>query len=192
MNKNRIEAFSDGVFAIILTIMVLELKIPQGDDLSALRPLGPLLFSYTLSFVFVATYWVNHHHTFQVIEKVEGKTLWLNLHLLFWLTLVPFGTEWLTESHFSLFPMVFYGLIMLAAGIAYYFLIHNLARLHGPKSHLAQAVGEDIKGKLSTAIYVAAIPLAFIHPLIAYALYVVVVLIWLVPDPRIEKRLSQK
>jgi uncharacterized membrane protein len=192
MNKNRIEAFSDGVFAIILTIMVLELKRPQTGELESLRPLGAVLFSYLLSFIFVATYWVNHHHMFQAISRVEGKTLWHNLHLLFWLTLFPFGTGWLTDSHFATLPVVFYGLLLLAASIAYYFLAHSLAVLHGPKSSLAQALGSDIKGKLSTGIYAVAILLAFINPWIAYSLYIFVALMWLVPDSRIEKKLSNK
>ncbi len=190
MNKDRVEAFSDGVFAIIVTIMVLELKRPLGVDLDALRPLAPVLFGYLLSFIFVATYWVNHHHMFQVVERVKGATLWQNLHLLFWLSLIPFATAWLTESHFSTIPVVFYGMLLLAASIAYFLLARSLASLHGPQSRLAQALGEDVKGKLSTGIYLVAIPLAFVDPWIAYALYVVVAVIWLVPDSRIEKKLT--
>ena len=191
MNKGRIEAFSDGVFAIIITIMVLDLKAPLGGDLAALRPLGILLFSYLLSFIFVATYWVNHHHMFQVVQRIEGKTLWHNLHLLFWLSLIPFATNWLTDSHFGTLPVLFYGVILLAAAIAYYLLAHSLANLHGADSHLAQALGADVKGKVSAALYAAAIPLVLVSPWISYAIYVLVALMWLVPDSRIEKRLKR-
>ncbi len=192
MNKGRIEAFSDGVFAIIVTIMILDLKHPQGEDLAALRPLWAGLFSYLLSFLLVGIYWVNHHHMFQAVEQVQGKTLWHNLHLLFWLTLIPFGTGWLTEGHFGLFPMLFYGVLLLGAGVAYFFLARSLAHLHGRDSRLAQALGEDVKGKISTGTYVAALPLAFVNPWISYTLYVLVALMWLVPDPRFEKRLKRK
>jgi uncharacterized membrane protein len=192
VNKNRIEAFSDGVFAIIVTIMVLELKRPEGVDPAALHALGVRLFSYLLSFVFVAIYWVNHHHMFQTVEQIEGKTLWHNLHLLFWLTLVPFGTAWLTAGDFGLFPVLFYGLVLLGAALAYFFLARSLAQLHGPRSRLAQALGEDFKGKLSAGVYVVALPLAFVNPWIPYGLYILVALIWLVPDSRFEKKLKEK
>jgi uncharacterized membrane protein len=190
MNKGRTEAFSDGVFAILITIMVLELKVPQGDDLTALKPLSMVLFSYLLSFVFIGTYWVNHHHMFQALERVQGRTLWLNLHLLFWLSLIPFATGWLTASQFSTLPVAFYGFLLLAASIAYGFLARSLVILHGPKSHLALALGSDLKGKLSTLAYLIALPLAFVNPWFAYGLYILVALIWFVPDSRIEKMIS--
>jgi uncharacterized membrane protein len=189
MTKGRLEAFSDGVFAIILTIMVLELKLPAGEGWDALLPLLHTLFSYLLSFVFVSIYWVNHHHMLQAVQKVSGRVLWMNLHLLFWLTLVPFGTAWLGESHVTLKPVLFYGAILLGAAIAYYLLAHSLAVLHGPKSAIARAIGSDFKGKLSAGIYVLALPLAFLHPWISYGLFVGVALMWLVPDPRMERAL---
>jgi uncharacterized membrane protein len=192
MNKSRIEAFSDGVFAIIVTIMVLDLKHPQGEDWGALQPLGVRLFSYLLSFLFVAIYWVNHHHMFQAVEQIEGKTLWHNLHLLFWLTLIPFGTGWLTESQFGLLPIIFYGVLLLGAALAYFFLARSLSHLHGPESSLAQALGEDVKGKLSTVVYLLALPLALVNRWIAYGLYVLVAMVWLVPDSRFEKKLKGK
>jgi uncharacterized membrane protein len=186
------EAFSDGVLAIILTIMVLELHLPQGSGWDALAPLAPLLLSYALSFTFVAIYWVNHHHMFHLVQKVDGWSLWLNLHLLFWLSLTPFGTGWLAESHFATLPVAAYGFILLMAGIAYFFLATHLARLHGPQSELAKALGKDVKGKVSVLIYMAALPVAFYSAWLAYGLYVAVALIWFVPDTRIEKRLSRR
>jgi uncharacterized membrane protein len=190
MDKNRIEAFSDGVFAIILTIMVLELKVPQGADLDALRPLSAVLLSYLLSFVFVAIYWVNHHHLFQTVRKVDGRTLWLNLHLLFWLSLLPFATAWLAQSHFASVPVAFYGFLLLAAAVAYTFLTLRLVALHGPEAPLARAVGSDAKGKFSLAVYAIGLGLAFVFPWLAYSLYVLVALIWFVPDTRIENILT--
>jgi uncharacterized membrane protein len=192
MNKSRIEAFSDGVLAIILTIMVLELKIPQGSDLAALKPLSVTLFSYLLSFVLVATYWVNHHHLFQAVKHVNGKILWLNLHLLFWLSLVPFATAWLTQTQFAPFPVAFYGFLLLGAGAAFALLAWNLAALDGPDSPLARALGKDFKGKFSVAAYLTALPIAFVLPWLSYAIYVVVAVIWFVPDTRIERALGRK
>ncbi len=192
MTKGRLEAFSDGVFAIILTIMVLELKVPHGEGFESLWPLGLTLLSYLLSYVLVGIYWVNHHHMLQAAEKIDGKSMWMNLHLLFWLSLVSFATAWLTEGHFGLLPMLFYGVVQLGAGVAYFFLARSLAHLHGRNSRLAQSLGGDVKGKISTGTYVAALPLAFVNPWISYALYVLVALMWLVPDPRFEKRLKSK
>jgi uncharacterized membrane protein len=192
MTKGRIEAFSDGVLAIILTIMVLELKIPQGSDWTALKPLSVTLLSYLLSFVLVATYWVNHHHLFQVVRQVNGRILWLNLHLLLWLSLVPFATAWLTQSQFAPFPVAFYGLLMLGSGVAFTALAWNLAKLEGPESQLARALGSDVKGKASLAIYSAALLVAFFLPLVAYGMYVVVAVMWFVPDTRIEKAIPKE
>lgn len=190
MNKNRLEAFSDGVIAIILTIMVLGLSQPQGNDLSALKPLLPLFFSYALSFVLVAIYWVNHHHMFQASHKVNGLVLWLNLLLLFWLSLFPFLTSWLAQSHFSTWPVFVYGVDLLAAACAYYFLAHALVALHGPDSAIAKAIGQDRKGKISVWIYLASLPLAFLSSYAAYGLYGVVAIMWIVPDTRIERHLK--
>jgi len=192
MTKARLEAFSDGVVAIIITIMVLELKVPHETSLSALRPLIPVLLSYLLSFVFLGIYWSNHHHLFHVVQHVSGGILWANLHLLFWLSLIPFVTAWMGENHFAPWPVALYGVILLLAAIAYFILAHSLIKLHGTKSTLATALGADFKGKVSMVIYVFAIPLAFVHPLLACALYVSVALMWLVPDRRIEKTLPGK
>ena len=192
MNKGRLEAFSDGVLAIIITIMVLDLQAPIGTDLSSLKPLIPTLTSYLLSFIFIGIYWSNHHHTFQAIKVVNGPTLWANLHLLFWLSLVPFFTRWLGEIGFDHpIPVALYGGVLLCSGIAYSILIHVLISLHGPDSTLAQAVGTDLKGKLSLDLYAVAIPLAFMRAELSYALYVLVALMWLVPDRRIEKILAK-
>ena len=191
MGKGRLEAFSDGVLAIIITIMVLELKVPHGSDLADLRPLFPVLVSYVLSFVYLGIYWNNHHHLCQVTEGVDGAILWANLHMLFWLSLVPFVTGWMGENHFAAAPTALYGVVLLMAAIAYYVLQRAILRKQGPGSLLAVAVGRDLKGKLSPVIYLIAIPAAFIRPWIAGALYVAVALIWLVPDPRIERRLAK-
>jgi uncharacterized membrane protein len=184
------EAFSDGVLAIILTIMVLELQLPKGDTWEALRPLGPMLLSYALSFTFISIYWVNHHHMFHAVQKVDGLSLWLNLHLLFWLSLTPFGTGWLAQTNFATLPVAAYGGILLMSGLAYYFLATHLARLHGPESELAKAIGKDFKGKISVLIYAAALPVAFYNAWLAYGFYVFVAMIWFVPDSRIERRLD--
>ena len=190
MFKGRLEAFSDGVIAIIITIMVLELKRPQGSDLVALLPLIPTFLSYVLSFVYVGIYWNNHHHLFQAVRHVNGATLWANLHLLFWLSLFPFATAWMGENHFAALPVALYGVVLLLAAIAYFALTRTLILYHGQNSTLANALGRDLKGKLSVLIYAVAIPLAFVIPLLACALYILVAVMWLVPDRRIEKTLN--
>ncbi len=189
MNKGRLEAFSDGVLAIIITIMVLELRAPSGTDLSALRPLLPTFVSYVLSFVFVGIYWNNHHHLMHAIKTVNGPILWANLHLLFWLSLVPFVTRWMGENSFAAWPVAVYGVVLLFSAIAFTILTWVLIAHDGKNSTLANAIGDDFKGKISLAFYAAAIPLAFIDPWIAYSFYGLVAFIWLVPDQRIEKTL---
>jgi len=189
MSKSRMEAFSDGVLAIIITIMVLELSVPHTAELSALRPIFPVFMSYVLSFVFLGIYWNNHHHLFQVVRHINGRVLWANLHLLFWLSLIPFVTAWMGENYFAALPVAFYGGILLLAAIAYFLLTHSLLTIHETDSILANALGSDLKGKISIAIYLLAIPLAFVNSWIAGALYVLVDVIWLVPDRRIEKKL---
>jgi len=191
MIKTRLEAFSDGVFAIIITIMVLELKVPQGDDLAALAPVLPIFLSYVISFVFLGIYWSNHHHLLQAIKQVNGGALWANLHLLFWLSLIPAVTGWIGETGFAAWPVAFYGLILFLSAVAYYILTHTLIALHGRDSILATAVGSDLKGIISIVIYVVAIGIAFISSWIAVALYVAVAIMWLVPDRRIEKNLTR-
>ncbi|WP_254978408.1 TMEM175 family protein [Cyanobium sp. ATX 6A2] len=190
MPKGRLEAFSDGVMAIIITIMVLELKAPNQPDLAAMRALIPAFLSYVLSFVYVGIYWNNHHHLFQVVKHVNGSTLWANLHLLFWLSLFPFATAWIGENHFAALPVAFYGMVLLLAAVAYFMLTRTLVWHHGQDSTLATALGRDRKGKLSLMIYAAAVPLAFANPWLACALYILVAVMWLVPDRRIEKVLS--
>lgn len=189
MSKSRLEAFSDGVIAILITIMVLELRPPEGASLSALRPLLPVFLSYLLSFIYVGIYWNNHHHLFQVVERVDGRVLWANLHLLFWLSLIPFATAWLDEAGLTPWPAAFYGMVLLMAAVAYFILLRALLTIHPPDSRLAQAVGRDVKGKLSVVIYLVAIVLAFIAPWLSVALYVLAALIWFVPDRRMEKTL---
>jgi uncharacterized membrane protein len=191
MNKARVEAFSDGVIAIIITIMVLEMKAPHGDDLAALRPVLPTFLSYVLSFVYVGIYWNNHHHMMHAASRVTGAVLWANLHLLFWLSLFPFATGWMGENHFGRIPTAFYGVILLMAGIAYWLLQQVIIACEGPKSLLAKAVGADWKGKLSPVLYVVAILSTAIRPGVAQAIYVLVALIWFVPDRRIEHVLRQ-
>ena len=191
MTKGRLETFSDGVLAILITIMVLELKAPHGADLTALRPLVPEFLSYVLSFVYLGIYWNNHHHMLHAAEHVTGGTLWANLHLLFWLSLIPFVTGWMGENHFAPVPTAAYGVVLLMAAVAYTILQNILVAAQGPGSRLAEALGGDTKGKVSLAIYMAAIPLAFVNEWIADALYVAVALIWLVPDPRLEARLKE-
>jgi uncharacterized membrane protein len=188
MTKARLEAFSDGVFAILITILVLELKIPHGDDLHALAPLLPVFLTYVLSFVYLGIYWNNHHHMLHATARINGKILWANLHLLFWLSLVPFTTGWMGENHFSSVPTALYGAILLAAALAYYVLQSAILAEQGPGSRLAAALGRDLKGKISPLLYAIAVPLAFVREWIADALYVVVALMWLVPDRRIESR----
>jgi TMEM175 potassium channel family protein len=191
MGKGRLEAFSDGVMAIIITIMVLEFKTPQGVDLAALRPVLPVLMSYALSFIYLGIYWNNHHHLLQAASKVNGRILWYNLHLLFWLSLVPFVTSWMGPNRAVALPVALYGFVLLMAGFAYYFLECALAAHHGQGSALAIARGKDFKGLASIAIYAAAIAAAFWRPEVALALYVAVALMWFVPDRRIEKALER-
>lgn len=191
MNKTRLEAFSDAVIAIILTIMVLELKVPHGTDLEALKPLLPVFVSYVLSFIYLGIYWNNHHHMLQATKRVNGKVLWANLHLLFWLSLVPFVTGWMGENHFAPLPTAIYGFVLLCAAISYTIL--QTLIVHHEKdedSLLADAIGKDFKGKLSLILYIAAIPLAFVNQWVSGAIYVIVAIIWLVPDRRIEKRIE--
>lgn len=190
MEKGRLEAFSDGVIAIIITIMVLELRAPTGGDLISLIPTLPVFLSYVLSFVFIGIYWNNHHHLFQAVEKVNGKILWANLHLLFWLSLVPFVTNWMGENESSQWPVASYGIVLLLAGFAYFLLTRALLAHHDEESTLAVAIGKDFKGFISLALYAAAIPLAFVNLWISRALYVTVAIIWLIPDPRIEQTIS--
>jgi uncharacterized membrane protein len=190
MGTARLEAFSDGVLAIIITIMVLELRAPHGTDVAALRPLVPVFLSYVLSFVNLGIYWNNHHHMLHVTERVDGAILWANLHLLFWLSLVPFVTAWMGENHFTPVPMAAYGCVLLMAAIAYYILQRAILERQGPGSVLAAAIGRDLKGKASPMFYVAAIVAAFVRPWIAGALYVAVALMWLVPDRRIEHTIA--
>src|SRR6266704_3577359 len=174
MNKGRLEAFSDGVLAVIITIMVLEMRSPHGTSLAALRPLIPVLLSYVLSFVYIGIYWNNHHHLLHATQRVNGATLWANLHLLFWLSLIPFTTAWMGENHFDSLPVAVYGAVLLLAGVAYFILTKALIKLHGQSSTLATSIGRDRKGKISIAIYAAAIPLAFAQPWLAGAFYVIV------------------
>ena len=190
MGKGRLEAFSDGVIAVIITIMVLELKVPHEASLAALNDAMPIFGSYVLSFVFIAIYWNNHHHMLHAVQTVSGAALWANLHLLFWLSLVPFMTAWMNDSHFAVIPVAFYGVVLLLAGTAYYVLAQILIRLHGSQSALAAAIGGDAKGLTSMALYALAIGLAFINRWLAIALYALVALMWLVPDKRIEKVLK--
>ena len=191
MGPRRIEAFSDGVLAIVITIMVLEMKVPHGLELTSLRPLIPVFLSYVLSFVFLAIYWNNHHHLLHVTTRVSGTILWANMHLLFWLSLVPFVTGWMGENHFAPAPTALYGVILLLAAIAYLVLQHAILVQEGSDSILAAALGNDWKGRLSPLIYGIAIPLAFLHPWIAGALYVFAAVLWLIPDRRIERSLAR-
>jgi uncharacterized membrane protein len=192
MGKGRLEAFSDGVIAILITIMVLELKVPQSASWDGLRPLLPVFLSYVLSFVFLAVYWNNHHHLFHIIKHVNGTVLWANMHLLFWLSLVPFVTGWMGENQFATAPVVSYGFIMFMAGVAYYILVRALVALHGQDSDLAVAIGRDFKGKISVLIYLVGIPLAFFVTWAAILLFTLVLILWLLPDRRIEKVLSDE
>ncbi len=192
MKTTRLEAFSDGVLAIIITIMVLELKVPHAVELAALKPVLPVLLSYVLSFIYLGIYWNNHHHLFQATEEVSGGILWANLHLLFWLSLFPFTTAWMGENHLAAIPTAIYGFVLLMAAVAYYVLQRTIIAKEGRESLLAQAVGRDWKGKLSPLLYLAAIPLAFVSPWIAGGLYVFAALLWLIPDPRIEKEIEKR
>ena len=190
MTKNRLEAFSDGVMAIIITIMVLEMKVPHGDGLSDLLPLWPVFLSYVLSFVYLGIYWNNHHHLFQAVKQVNGPILWANSHLLFWLSLVPFASGWMGENHFGQVPVLVYGVVMLMAGVAYFVLCRVLIAHHDADSILAVALGQDRKGMLSVALYLLAVALSFVDGRFSLALYVLVALIWIKPDRRIERALT--
>ena len=191
MSKSRMEAFSDGVLAILITIMVLELRAPEGAELSALRPLIPVFLSYVLSFIYLGIYWNNHHHLFQVVERVDGRILWANLHLLFWLSLISFVTAWMGENGFAAWPMALYGIVLLMAGFAYYILTRALLAVHAADSVLAQALSRDFKERLSMLVYLAAIPLAFVRPWLAGGLYVLVAIMWLMPDRRMERVVTE-
>lgn len=185
------EAFSDGVLAIIITIMVLEMKVPHEANLAALRPLIPVFLSYVLSFIYLGIYWNNHHHLLQAVGRVNGRILWANMHLLFWLSLVPFVTNWMGENHFAKLPVALYGVVLLMAACAYFILTRALLSHHGKESTLAVALGRDFKGKISIVFYVVAIPLAFVSPWLACAIYILVAVMWLIPDRRIEKTLEE-
>jgi uncharacterized membrane protein len=191
MTKNRLEAFSDGVLAIIITIMVLELKVPHDPSLKALLPILPVFLSYILSFIYIGIYWNNHHHLLHTVSKISGGILWANLNLLFWLSLLPFVTGWMGENHFALVPTAFYGLILLMAAVAYYVLQLTIINQQGDNSILAKALGTDLKGKLSIVIYLISISLVFINPVISQGLYALVAFLWVIPDKRIERVLSE-
>jgi len=191
MGKGRLEAFSDGVIAIIMTIMVLEMKVPRGDTFEAMRPLLPIFLSYVLSFLYVGIYWNNHHHMLQTVQKVTGAVLWANLHLLFWLSLFPLATGWMGQNPWSQLPVALYGVVLFMAAIAYFILQHAIIASEGPASILKTAIGSDWKGKLSPVLYLVAIPATFFAPWIAQLIYVMVALIWLVPDRRIEHTLKK-
>jgi uncharacterized membrane protein len=192
MNKSRLEAFSDGVLAIIITIMVLEIKVPHGNELSNLHPLIPIVLSYVLSFIYVGIYWNNHHHMMQTVKNINGAILWANLHLLFWLSLIPFATAWNGENHFSNTTMMVYGFVLLMAGIAYFILQNIIIKLQGNDSLLKKAIGKDFKGKSSPIFYLIAIIFANFLPIISGIIYVLVALMWLVPDKRIEKIINHQ
>jgi uncharacterized membrane protein len=191
MTKGRLEAFSDGVMAILITIMVLELGVPHGDRLEDLAPLGPIFLSYILSFLNLGIYWNNHHHLLQAASRVDGRILWANLHLLFWLSLFPFGTAWMGENSFAEIPVAAYGVVLLAAALAYYLLVRALIAREGRDSLLGQAVGNDRKGKISPLLYAIAIPIALVAPWVSFVIYVLVAMIWFVPDLRIERRIGE-
>ena len=193
MNKGRLEAFSDGVLAIIITIMVLEIKVPHGsDDFNALIPLLPVFLSYILSFIYIGIYWNNHHHMLHGTQKISGSILWANLHLLFWLSLVPFVTAWMGENHFAYSTLALYGFVLFMAAISYTILQQMIIKTNGKDSLLSIAVGKDLKGKISIVLYVIAIPVSFFIPVIAASLYILVALIWLIPDKRIERALEKR
>jgi uncharacterized membrane protein len=192
MSKGRLEAFSDGVLAILITIMVLELKVPHGTDLAVLRPLVPVFLTYVLSFIYLGIYWNNHHHLLHTVQRVNGPILWANLHLLFWLSLIPFVTGWMGENHFAALPTAFYGAVLLMASLAYLLLQCAIVAEHGRDSLLATALGADFKGKVSTLCYAVAIGLSFVNQWLADALYVLVAVMWFVPDRRIERRMAER
>jgi uncharacterized membrane protein len=191
MGKNRLEAFSDGVLAIIITIMVLEMKVPHDHSIAALQPLIPVFLSYVLSFIYVGIYWNNHHHMLHAAGKVSGSVLWANLHLLFWLSLMPFATGWMGENHFSALPAAIYGVVLLMAGVAYWILARAIIATDGRDAILAKAIGRDRKGNLSIVLYAVAIPLAFVASWLAISIYVLVALMWVIPDKRIEKMMPE-
>jgi uncharacterized membrane protein len=190
MTKSRLETFSDGVLAIIITIMVLELRVPHGNDLASLRPLLPVFTSYILSFIYIGIYWNNHHHMFNIVHHIDGRVMWKNMHLLFWLSLFPFGTSWMGENASASIPVAIYGVILICAGMAYYLLSRELIRVHGRDSLLAIAIGKDRKGIISVAIYAIGIAMAFVDTRISLGLYVMVAFIWFIPDRRIEKKVD--
>ncbi len=190
MNKARLEAFTDGVIAVIITIMVLEMKVPHGEDLESLKPVIPVFLSYVLSFIFAGIYWSNHHHLFHAVHHVNGRILWANLHVLFWLSLVPFTTGWMGENHFEPVPVAMYGAVLLCTGLSFVILTRALIALHGEDSALARFIRGDTKGKASIALYAVAIPLAFVNVWIASAIYAFVAAMWIVPDPRIERNVT--
>lgn len=191
MSTGRLEAFSDGVIAILITIMVLELKIPHGADWESLRSIVPVFLTYVLSFINLGIYWNNHHHMLYATDQINGQILWANMHLLFWLSLIPFTTGWMGENHFAPLPTAVYGVVLFLAAVAYYILQRQIVAHQGPDSKLKAAIGNDIKGKVSPLLYLAAIPLAFVNQWISDGLYVLVALIWLIPDRRIESKLSE-
>jgi uncharacterized membrane protein len=190
MTKSRLEAFSDGVVAILITIMVLSLGLPRGTDLAALGPLAPKFAAYVLSFVILGIYWTNHHHLLQAAGHVDGRVLWANLHLLFWLSLIPFGSDWVGETDLAAVPVAAYGFVLLMAAVAYFLLVRALIRLEGRESFIATAIGRDVKGIVSPLLYLVATPLALVAPLVAFAIYVAVAVMWFVPDLRIERRMD--
>jgi uncharacterized membrane protein len=187
MNKSRLEAFSDGVLAVAITIMVLELKVPHGDDFSALLPLWPVFLSYVLSFVYVGIYWNNHHHLMHAVSHINGRILWHNLHLLFWLTLFPFSTAWMGENHFAALPTALYGVVLLLAAVAYHLLVNALIRHHGTASTFARTFGRDTKGKISIVAYILGIALSFLYSWAGFIVYMAVAMSWFIPDRRVEK-----
>ena len=191
MGKGRLEAFSDGVIAVIITIMVLELKVPHGTGIAALVPLAPVFLTYVLSFVYIGIYWNNHHHMLHAVHRINGRALWANLHLLFWLSLVPFVTGWVDENHFAAMPVALYGVVLLMSGVSYYLFERVLIALHAKDSPLARAMKKDVKGILSLLIYIVAIALAFVNPWVSCALYIFVAIMWFIPDPRIERALTE-
>jgi uncharacterized membrane protein len=191
MNRTRLEAFSDGVLAIIITIMVLEIKVPHGNDFAALKPLIPVVMSYVLSFIYVGIYWNNHHHLMHTVKNVTGGILWANLHLLFWLSLVPFTTGWIGENHFAPIPMALYGFVLLMAAIAFFMLQTIIVKSQGEHSILARAIGSDLKGKMSLVLYLTAIGSNFLSPWVSGSLYILVAFLWLIPDQRIENILKE-
>lgn len=191
MSTERLNAFSDGVIAILITIMVLELRVPHTTDLAALRELLPVFLTYVLSFILLGIYWNNHHHMLFLTDRITGGILWANLHLLFWLSLMPFVTGWMGENHFAPIPTALYGVVLMFAGVAYFILERVIIRSQGPDSRLEAAVGNDFKGKISVVLYLVAIPLAFVHQLLSDAIYASVALMWLIPDRRIEERFAE-